>query len=175
MTTFVAADQVFRSDVEPDVFLGQLDAAFGPFLDRVLGLAGVRHVEAAKACDVSRQTFEQHLEATSKKRVRATWLYVLPIKARIRVLSDMLGAAHAIVELPVAAERTDVRFFTTAVREVTAAVLKALEAADDDRFDRAEGTDIEALCDRAISILLTIRELARQAKREGIIGLGVAL
>lgn len=154
-----------------DERMSALDATFGPFVERVLGRLGIRHAEAAQHVGITRQTFEKSLQPG--KVMRATFLYALPIAARIEVVEDMLGESHAVVELPAPHDRgeCDMRFLAGAVRQVSDAVSTTLEHATDGHLSRSEGAEIEQRCDRAIGVLLTIRELARSAQREGVIGL----
>lgn len=167
MTTIRAAWRAFSGS---DERLANLDATFGPHVERVLGKLGIRHAEAAQHIGVSRQTFEKTLEPG--KVMRATWLFLLPIAARIELVREVLGETHDVVELPARTRApSDLALVADAQRETGEAVACALRALGAGHLGRAEGAALERECDEAIAVLLTVRELARTAQREGVVGL----
>lgn len=166
-----AAGQPFSADAPGDLVRKGIDAAFPGFVEGVLTRAGITQTRAADLAGVARQTFADVL--AGERRFSIGYLYRLPLEARIPLAQDLLGPTHGIVELPGedSAEH-DLGWFARSSREVVDAVSSAIEAAADGKLTRTEGAKLEVLCDRGISILMTIRELARQATREGVVGLG---
>lgn len=94
-----------------------------------------------------------------------------------RVLLEQLASRTglAVVELPSAASTTDdLRALAVAQRETAEAIAHGLDAMADGHMTRTEGARVEKECDEAIAALLVIRERARLAQREGVIGLRAA-
>jgi hypothetical protein len=85
-------------------------------------------------------------------------------------VADTLGLA--VVELPgEPSTADDLRMLARAQRETGDAVASGLDAMADGHITRSEGAKIEAECDEAIAAFLVLRERARQAQREGVVGL----
>jgi hypothetical protein len=165
-----AAGQPFSTTTDPALVRKGVDAAYPSYLEGVLANAGVSDTAGARAAGLSRQAFAEYL--TGDKRPTPGLLYVLPLAAKIPLVEDMLGKGFAVVRLPGEdTEDHNLGWFARSMREVVEAMSTSIEAASDHRFTRAEAVKVEVLCDRAISILLAIRTLARQAKREGVVGI----
>jgi hypothetical protein len=95
----------------------------------------------------------------------------LRLKSRISLAQSLIGARHAVVELPEPSTlRSSMRLAAAAHREHGETIAAYLEGTDDGRLDAAEGERIERECDEEIAVLLAIRAQARLAQRERVIG-----
>ncbi len=85
-------------------------------------------------------------------------------------LADVAGLAVVDMPKPTTAS-DDYRAIAAAQRESADVVARGLEALADGHMCGREGAELAAECDEAIATLLVIRERARLAQREGVIGL----
>ena len=97
----------------------------------------------------------------------------LPPAVVVRIAGRMVEPlGKAIVDLPKTSATSDeLRALATAQRETAEAIAHGLDAMADGHMTRAEGARVEQECDEAIAALLVIRDRARLAQREGVIGL----
>jgi hypothetical protein len=84
-------------------------------------------------------------------------------------LAEPLGLA--VVEVPESSGPVDLGTLAAATRETSDVVASALDHHARGHMTRAEGAVLARECDEAISVLLSIREQAMQAQREGVVGL----
>lgn len=97
----------------------------------------------------------------------------LPKVCAARLASWALeGHGLAVVELPATGGiAADYATIAKAQRETSDVVACGLDALAAGHIGRGKGVDLERECDEAIAALLAVRELARAAKREGVIGI----
>jgi hypothetical protein len=139
---------------------------------------------AMDACGLSCDSLAFWLLTTKSRVERAqstTYPDTLPLRdvlglppIALRVVVDALATqlGLTVVELPTLSEmREFLSLATSAHRESAEAVAETLDAVADGHVTRAEGARIEERCDRAIAFFMRIREEARRAQREGVIGL----
>lgn len=168
MKTISAADQLFSGEWETIHPL--INLAYPPFVAKAIANAKMTVSQCASLMDMERQTLDKYLKS---KSLSLAFVRRLPESVRVEVVKDLLPEQYSVTKAPPKAERgdCDYRFFAKSFRSVTEAVSVALEATSDGHLTRAEGAEIEALCDKAIGLLLTIREVAKMAQREGVVGL----
>ncbi len=150
-----------------------------------------RHLEAClianravEASDDSRPVVAAKMEVTVTELSRVTdpmsgrmfpleHALALDERAYRRFVGDLAARAGlAVVDLPKPSAVSDeLRALATAQRETSQAIAHGLEAWADGHMCCAEGVRVEQECDEAIAALLVIRERARVAKREGVVGL----
>lgn len=169
MKTISAAGQTFSSE-SPEELQRLVNLAYPGFIKRKIAESKMTLERCADLMGKERQTLSKSLDA---KWVNLGFVRMLPDKVRKDVARDLLPEGCDVVELPAKATRgdCDYRFFARSFRTVTEAVSVSLEATSDGHVTRSEGAEIEALCDKAIGILLTIREVAKLAQREGVVGI----
>ena len=99
-------------------------------------------------------------------------ILAMPKKVRKPMAEGLLdGTGCAVVELPAAADAaTDLSCASKVMTEVADVLQAHSEALRDGHICAREGRVIEDECTEAIAALLTVRERARQAQREGVIG-----
>lgn len=135
---------------------------------------GTNHAITAAWIGLSITQFKCSLSPTSGRLLSLADTAGLPPAVLRRVVSwlaDSLGCA--VVDLPESSdEPVSVRMLAEMSRETGAVVADALEAVADGHVTRSEGCQIEGKIDHAVSQLLALRNLARQAQREGVVGVG---
>lgn len=94
MRTTAAGQTISNACTKSDL-TARIDAAFGPFVERLLGRLGITQTEAAESIGVARQTFAKALEAGKSPRV--SWLYALPEAARVELAADLAGDEYVVV------------------------------------------------------------------------------
>jgi hypothetical protein len=164
-----ATDRAFSDRVERRI---EAASIFATALDAT---TTSRPVVAAQF-EVSRQDIDKICDPTTGRAVPLD--HVLGLKdvdpASYRKALDLMAARDGLVvtDLPSAGEMgDDFRAIAAAQRESADVVARGLDALADGRMCAREGAELAAECDEAIAALLAIRERARLAQREGVIGL----
>lgn len=165
-----AVGQMFSASIGPRAFGGMVEKAFPEFLESLHRKTSATQTSTAASMEMPRQDFAAVL--AGERRATIGFLYRLPQAMRSAIAEDLAGPGYALVELPEATKTSDdLHALATAQRESGEAIAHGLDAMADGHLTRAEGVRVEAECDEAIAALLTIRERARLAQREGVIGL----
>ena len=124
----------------------------------------------AHAIGISREYIDRCV--AGEKQIHAADLLHAPEPVRLDFAQALIGEGRAVVDLPVGlSARDDLALVIRAQKETTEAINAHLAALADGRMDAAEGASLEAECDEGIAALLAIRERARLAQRERVIGL----
>lgn len=141
--------------------------------DGALGASTTSRPVAAAQLEISTTDLARICDPTTGRAVPLEHVLGLPDDAYRVVLGALAERADlAVVSLPSAASTgDDFRTLAMAQRESADVVSRGLEALADGRMCSREGAEIETECDQAIAALLAIRERARLAQREGVIGL----
>jgi hypothetical protein len=141
---------------------------------RILGrfLVGACQSVIAAGLGVSRQYLGRLADAEVDSHLSVADAAGLPDAARMELAQYIAGPGHMVAEAP--AVDSDVRagmsLHLRALRETTEAVTSHAMAMADGRITRSEGASLEGECDEAIRVLLAVREVARRAQRDGVIG-----
>jgi hypothetical protein len=152
-------------------------AASAESLRRALDASGVAVREAGALIGVDEKLVRRWLDPHEGQSVSVADLAALPIEVRIAVVRADLLPGHVIVRetSPSDAGAASIAAHVAAQRETSEALTAHLEAIADGHITRAEGASLERELDEAIARLVALREHARQAQREGVIGVdGVA-
>jgi len=121
---------------------------------------------------VSRQRVDQWMALDHDANMPAALISFLPKPMRLAAMHEMMSADEAITDLPVATEAADDwRLVASAQRETGQAITAMCDAVADGRITATEGASLERECTEGIASLLGIRERARAAQRERVIGL----
>jgi hypothetical protein len=141
--------------------------------DNAIGASTTARLVVAAQCEISPADLARICDPTTGRAVPLEHVLGLPDDA-YRVVVDKLAqrAGLALVDMPKAGEMgDDFRAIAAAQRESADVVARGLDALADGRMCAREGAELAAECDEAIAALLAIRERARLAQREGVIGL----
>lgn len=121
---------------------------------------------------VCRQRVDQYLALDSGVHIPAALVPFLPKPMRRAVTAATLAEDEMISELPGAVEAADDwRLVAAAQRESGQAITAMLEAIADGRVTATEGATLDRECTEAVAALLGIRERARGAMRERVVGI----
>lgn len=124
----------------------------------------------AATLDVSTTHLDNCVSGTKALHVADALAAPEPVRHALAQL--LAGDAHVVVELPAIADASDDwRLVATAQRESGEAIAATLDAFADGRVTAAEGARLEREADEAIAALLGIRERARAARRERVVGI----
>lgn len=152
-----AAREQRRHDVARLLARGLLDAC-------------VTTLAAGLGC--SRQLVQHWIDPERDASISVADAAALPAPIRAPLAEYVAGPGYMMAELPAADTdgRASLALHVRALRETSEAVTAHAAALADGRIDRSEGRDLERKCDEALRELLSVREAARRAQREGVIG-----
>lgn len=144
-----------------------LDRALTAHGTNVAALALTLGVSATRIGEWRAPEQDRHLSVADASR--------LPPLVRLVIAEHVAGPGYVVAELPAADAHVsdDLALAARTQRETAEAVAKHLTAIADGRYDRAEGVELEREVNEAIAALLTVRETARRAIREGVVGANV--
>ena len=141
---------------------------------RILGrfLVGACQSVIAAGLGVSRQYLGRLADVEVDSHLSVADAAGLPDAARMELAQFIAGPGHMVAEAPVADTnaRAGMSLHMRALRETMEAVTSHGDAIADGNITRAEGATIERECDEAIRVFLAVREVARRAQRDGVIG-----
>lgn len=126
-------------------------------------------VAASIACSSAR--LSQYVDPAADATIDCARAALAPEPLRVAIAQHIAGERFVVVEVgggpTVAASLSS---HIDAARETAEALQAHLVAISDGRIDRAEGAHLERELDEAISRLVSLRQIARTAQREGVIG-----
>jgi hypothetical protein len=126
----------------------------------------------AMALGIARQSLDRMLAADGDKQLSVADLIAGPKPVRRAVVAEIIDDDEMVVSLPdVSDDADDLALIMAAQKESAEVISTHLAALRDGRMCRAEGATLEREADEAIAALLVVRERARQAQREVVIGL----
>ncbi|MBL9112797.1 MAG: hypothetical protein JNM74_26160 [Myxococcales bacterium] len=136
-------------------------------------LAGASIAVVAAALGLSETDLRRMMRPSSGRLFAAADLAALPTACAASLAAHLLeGHNLAVVELPKPSrDACDLRLVANAQRESAEAVACALEAVGAGHLTRAQAATLERETNEAIAALLAVREVARVAMREGVVGL----
>lgn len=145
--------------------------------DDAMDEAGAGNPAVALMLDRDRRTLQAWRDPSDDKVPSLEAVIGLPSLVRMRItayLAELDG--RALVELPEAADVVcDLRAAAALQRESADVIARHLEAVADGHITRREGAELERECDELLAVVLAIRERARQARREGVVGASLRL
>lgn len=125
----------------------------------------------AATIGLSRQRIDQMIALDDEAQLSVADAMAMPQPIRHALATDLIGDGHMIAALPAAAsDSSDLDLVMRAQKESADVIAAHLAALRDGRMCRAEGVELEREVDEAIAALLSVRERARQAQREVVIG-----
>lgn len=126
---------------------------------------------------VSRTLVRQWADAESDTQIGVADAAGLGPLQRMPLAEYVAGPGYMMAELPACEEtaRAGIELHVRVLRETTEVVTAHAIAISDGRVDRREGAVLEREIDDAIRALLTLRECARQAQREGVVGAVISI
>jgi hypothetical protein len=155
-----AAREQRRADVARIIGHGLLDA-------------NVTHVGAAEAIGMASAHLTECAKPGGAKHLHVADAPALPLPVALDIARYIAGDAYAVIALPTG-ETTDVAsdllLAAAAQRESSDAISALLMGVADGHLDSREGAKLEREADEAIRALLAVREVARRAQRERVIG-----
>lgn len=145
-------------------------------VSRILGrwLLSTCATAVAAANGVSRQLLGQWADPERDAAISVADAAGLPADGRMALAEYVAGEGFMVAPLPAAEScRAGIELHVRVLTETTQAVTAHAVAIADGRVDRREGAELECEIDEAIRALLTLRECARQAQREGVVGVAL--
>lgn len=158
--------------LSPAVAREERRAATARALAAAIQGAGLTHTEVAAAVGVPRQRVDEWCAVDSDKHIQLADGCGTPEPVRLALAAHLAGPGYVVTALPpvAAARAADLRLAADAQREASEAVAEYLEVCADGRIGASEGRALERACDEAIAALCAVRERARLAQRERVIG-----
>jgi hypothetical protein len=125
----------------------------------------------AATIGVTRQRIDQWLALDDDAQVSVADAMSLPQPMRMAAAQLIAGDGYMLAALPdIGDSSSDLDLVMRAQKESGDVIATHLAALRDGRMCRAEGAQLEREADEAIAALLTVRERARQAQREVVLG-----
>lgn len=125
---------------------------------------------------------DTHLAECAKpggsKHLHAADAAALPLPVALDVARYIAGDAHEVIALPTGDATdaaTDLVLAAKTQRETSDVIAALLTGVADGHLDASEGKTLEREADEAIRALLAVRELARRAQRERVVGVSGGL
>lgn len=123
----------------------------------------------ADAIGISREYIDRCV--SGDKQLHAADLLFAPGPVLVAFCKLALGAGRGVVDMPAGLDaKDDLALVIATSRETTGAVNEMLSCIADGHMTAAEGAKLEREADEAIAALLSVRERARMAQRERVLG-----
>lgn len=152
----------------PRVRYEEAKAAASLALSQAVADAGVSISSIAVALGVGETLVREWADAHKERAMPVAAVRMLPREVALAVIRSILPEGYAVAEVP-SEEPASMSTVIAAHRESSDAVTSAMTALADGRVTREEAVELERRCDAAIAELVTIRALARRARREGCV------
>lgn len=145
-------------------------AAVSRIVDRIEGTLGA--TVAAGLVGVSRALFRRWSDVEDDAQIGVADAAGLPPEHRAALAEYIAGPGYTMAALPAveADGRASMALHSRAMKAAFSLIEKHAAAISDGSVDRREGADVERACDELIREALLVREVARRAQREGVIG-----
>lgn len=138
-------------------------------IDRAL--VGENITQIALNVGVSDNTIDGWRREEKSLHISVADAAAMPLAIRLELCRFIMGEGYDVTEIPVLGDiRAELALAIEHQRDASTVTTEHLDAIKDGKIDRAEGARVETACDRLIRSTLAVREVARQARREGVIG-----
>jgi transcriptional regulator with XRE-family HTH domain len=151
-------------------------ASLGASLQQALDACGMSQAEAAALIGVDASTLGRWADRHDSLSISVADLAALPVSVRVALVLSELLPGHVVVREPEGVDAgCDLRQSAAALRASSEASACALDAWADGRMTRGEAAPVVDACDRAIALLVAVRQRAELASREGVIAMRTQL